>query len=90
MIRLNRKEQYIWFDKVMPLAIEMYALETPFQERLTLDEAIDDAIEVYGDNKPMEEVFKYIPNALYPYIEQADKEMAKEYDKPIEDYSVYF
>ncbi|UXS61021.1 MULTISPECIES: hypothetical protein [Staphylococcus] len=82
---MNKKEQSIWFDKVMPLAIEMYALETPFQERLTFDDVAD----AYADNEPLEEVFKLIPKVLYPYIEQADKEIANEYDKNIEDYTPY-
>ncbi len=83
---MHKNTQYFWLDKILALAIEMYELSTSSHVQYTFD----DVIEAYADNELLEHVFEAMPNILYPYIEQADKEMAKEYDKPIEDYSIYF
>ncbi|CCI60780.1 putative uncharacterized protein [Staphylococcus equorum subsp. equorum Mu2] len=61
-------------------------LSTPSHVQYTFD----DVIEAYADNDPLENVFEAMPNVLYPYIEEADKHIAKEYNKAKENYSIYF
>ena len=83
---MHKNTQYFWLDKIFALAIEMYELSTPSHVQYTFD----DVIEAYDDNEPLEHVFEAMPNVLYPYIEDADKRIAKEYNKAKENYSIYF
>lgn len=83
---MDREKQYIWLDKVLIEAIEMYELTTPSHVQYTFDDVID----MYGDNVPIEYLFEAIPNVLYPFIEEADKQIAKKYNKEKENYSIYF
>lgn len=83
---MHKNTQYFWLDKILALAIEMYELSTPSHVQYTFD----DVIEAYADNNPLENVFEAMPNVLYPYIEEADKRIAKEYNKAKENYSIYF
>lgn len=82
---MTRETQMFWLDKILALAIERYNIAQSFEN----EQSFDDVIEAYADNDPLEHIFMLMPNDFYQYVVDADKEIAKEYDKNIEDYKPY-
>lgn len=82
---MTRETQTFWLDKILALAIERYNIAQSFDN----EQSFDDVIEAYADNDPLEHIFMLMPNELYKYVDDADKDIAKEYDKNIEDYKPY-
>lgn len=82
---MTRETQTFWLDKILVLAIEQYNQA----QSLENEQSFDDVIDAYADNDPLEHIFMLMPNELYQYVIDADKEIANEYDKNIEDYTPY-
>lgn len=82
---MTRETQMFWLDKILALAIERYNIAQSFEN----EQSFDDVIEAYADNDPLEHIFMLMPNDFYQYVVDADKEIAKEYDKNTEDYTFY-
>ncbi|ANQ64159.1 hypothetical protein [Staphylococcus equorum] len=82
---MTRETQMFWLDKILALAIERYNIAQSFEN----EQSFDDVIEAYADDDPLEHIFMLMPNELYKYVDDADKDIAKEYDKNIEDYKPY-
>ncbi|MDW4104112.1 hypothetical protein QI222_04070 [Staphylococcus saprophyticus] len=82
---MTRETQMFWLDKILALAIERYNIAQSFDN----EQSFDDVIEAYADNDPLEHIFMLMPNDFYQYVIDADKEIANEYDKNIEDYTPY-
>lgn len=82
---MTRETQMFWLDKILALAIERYNIAQSFEN----EQSFDDVIEAYADDDPIEHIFMLMPNELYKYVDDADKDIAKEHDKNIEDYKPY-
>lgn len=82
---MTRETQMFWLDKILALAIERYNIAQSFENK----QSFDDVIEAYADNDPLEHIFMLMPNELYKYVDDADKDIANEYNKNIEDYTPY-
>lgn len=82
---MTRETQTFWLDKILSLAIERYNKAQSFDNK----QSFDDVVDAYADNDPLEHIFMLMPNDLYKYVNGADKDIANEYDKDIEDYTPY-
>lgn len=82
---MTRETQTFWLDKILSLAIERYNKAQSFDNK----QSFDDVVDAYADNDPLEHIFMLMPNDLYKYVDDADKDIANEYDKDIEDYTPY-
>lgn len=82
---MTRETQRFWLDKILSLAIERYNKVQSFDNKRSFDDVVD----AYADNDPLEHIFMLMPNDLYKYVDDADKEIANQYDKNIENYKPY-
>lgn len=82
---MTRETQMFWLDKILALAIERYNIAQSFEN----EQSFDDVVEAYADNDPLEHIFMLMPNDLYKYVDDADKDIANEYNKNTEDYTPY-